>query len=62
MIRQKPAPDPIRGGNRFAEKIMLYERTDSGIYVILLRRFFQKKGRTRGAAKSREETPKEGKR
>jgi hypothetical protein len=26
MIRKKPAPDLIRGGNRFFEKIMLHQR------------------------------------
>jgi hypothetical protein len=26
MIRKKPAPDPIRGGNRFSEKIMLHQK------------------------------------
>jgi len=27
MIRKKPAPDLIRGGNRFPEKIMLHQKT-----------------------------------
>jgi hypothetical protein len=27
MIPKKPAPDLIRGGNRFSDKIMLKQRT-----------------------------------
>jgi hypothetical protein len=27
MIPKKPAPDSIRGGNRFSEKIMLHRET-----------------------------------
>jgi hypothetical protein len=27
MIRKKPAPDLIRGGNRFSERIMLKRKT-----------------------------------
>jgi hypothetical protein len=27
MIPKKPAPDPIRGGNRFSDKIMLNLKT-----------------------------------
>jgi hypothetical protein len=30
MILKKPAPDLIRGGNRFSEKIMLKQETRSG--------------------------------
>jgi hypothetical protein len=29
MIPKKPAPDLIRGGNRFSEKIMLKQETRS---------------------------------
>jgi hypothetical protein len=30
MIPKKPAPDPIRGGNRFSEKIMLKQQAGAG--------------------------------
>jgi hypothetical protein len=30
MIRKKPAPDLIRGGSRFAEKIMLKQKAEAG--------------------------------
>jgi hypothetical protein len=30
MIREKPAPDLIRGGGRFSEKIMLKQKARAG--------------------------------
>src|SRR5208337_4985016 len=33
MIRKKPAPDLIRGGNRFSEKIMLQQKPRGGDHL-----------------------------
>jgi hypothetical protein len=33
MIPKKPAPDLIRGGNRFSEKFMLKQKSKSAIAI-----------------------------